>query len=437
MNKSNYDLRGPFSKALRILLVDTNRWPVTARLAIRFCSLGCSVAAVCPMPGHPVEAVRGIQQVFPYSGSYPVLSLKKAIQEFNPDIVVPSCDRSVQHLHELHHLSKKQGKAGEKFTSLIEYSLGPAASFQPISCRYELLCAARSEGVLVPDTVRIDTFEDLNQLMDGSWVIKADGTWGGRGVRVADTLDDAKRSFLELTQAPGVVSLAKCLVLNRNRNWILQDWKRPRRAVIAQAFISGSPANCAVVCWEGKLLAGVAVEVISTQDAKGPATVVEIVPGSAMLDAAAKIAKHFHLSGFFGLDFMIDNTTGATYLIEMNPRCTPPCPLNLDYERDLVSAFVSQLTGQRPAYSCATIEENTIAYFPAAFTAQSAFPEEHAMGPIYKDVPHGEPELIHQLLHPWSERSVIGRWVDIIRRNRLWNTKQERRPLKSIPAVKM
>lgn len=36
----------------------------------------------------------------------------------------------------------------------------------------------------------------------------------------------------------------------------------------------------------------------------------------------------------------------------------------------------------------------------------------------YYDVPHGEPELIQELLHPWSERSIPGQMFD--RARRMW-----------------
>jgi hypothetical protein len=35
---------------------------------------------------------------------------------------------------------------------------------------------------------------------------------------------------------------------------------------------------------------------------------------------------------------------------------------------------------------------------------------------IYHDIPQGEPELIQELLHPKSERSMAGKLVDLSRR---------------------
>src|SRR3954453_20810657 len=85
-----------------ILLVAANRWSLGARLASGFVDLGCRVAAVCPHPRHPIRKVPGVIRMYRYAGRHPLDSLQAAIEEFAPDIIVPMCDRSVKHLHELH-----------------------------------------------------------------------------------------------------------------------------------------------------------------------------------------------------------------------------------------------------------------------------------------------------------------------------------------------
>jgi hypothetical protein len=403
----------------KILLTDTNRWQVAARLMIELSRMGCKVAAVCPTPGHPIQKTSGVQRIFHYSGFHPLSSLRTAIEEFDPDLVVPSCDRGVLHLHELHAHSQSQGASDEKIAALIERSLGPPESFRIVSSRYELLQVAQSEGILVPDTVSI---KDLADLKSGSvkfafpWMIKADGTWGGRGVRVAHSPMEAERHFLELTQRAGVLELIKRLMLNRDRGWVFTDWNRSHPAVVAQALVSGRPANCAVVCWQGKVLAGIGVEVIKAQGPKGPATVVQVVENSAMMLAAEKIARSLRLSGFFGLDFMIENGTGAAYLIEMNPRCTPPCPLPLGKGHDLVAGLWAQLAGQPLPESQPVTSKSRIAYFPQVQSEATDLQDAAPLDTGYYDIPNAEPALIEELLHPWSARSLLGRMFDRARR---------------------
>lgn len=420
MNKVLLNLRERVSGGPRILLTDTNRWPVVTRLAIAFWKWGCDVAVLCPAPGHPVEKARGVAQIFHYSGFRPLASLRGAIDEFAPDIIVPACDRGVQHLHELHAISQREGTTGRTLRALIESSLGSPDGFPIVSSRWGLLEIARGEGILVPKMGAIENLADLKRWHAGSeWpvVIKADGTWGGRGVRIARNASEAERCFLELTQPARMAGLIKRVLLNRDRGWEFCDWKRSRPAVIGQSLIDGRPANCAVACSQGKILAGIAVEVVRAQGSTAPATLVEVVEGGQMMLAAERIARRLNLSGFFGLDFVIENGTGATYLIEMNPRCTPPCPLPLGKGRDLVAAMWAHLVGQPLPATQTVTSKSRIAYFPQAWMSEEAT-RDALLDTSYHDVPTDEPDLIHELLHPWSQRSLAGQLVDFVRRKR-------------------
>jgi hypothetical protein len=400
-------------------LIGTNRWPLLPRLVISFRRMGCNIAVLCPTPGHPVQKVESVGRIFHYNGLAPIESLRKAIEVFDPELVVPSCDRSVQHLHELHGISKSRGSAGRKIASLIERSLGSPDGFPIVSSRFELLKIAQSEGILVPKTITIESEADLqlwNAESAPSWVIKADGTWGGQGVRIANNAREANTCFLEFSQRPNAVNLINRLLLNRDRDWVMFDWKHSRRSVIAQSIIDGRPANCAVVCWEGKVLAGIAVEVIKARGATGPATVVQIVSGSEMMAAAEKIARRLGVSGFFGLDFMIEKDTGSVYLIEMNPRCTPPCPLPLGEGHNLVAAIWGRLTGQPLPSNQPVIKQSIIEYFPQAVESADSVTGANVNVLIHRDIPEGELELIHELLHPRSGRSIVGKVIDVARR---------------------
>jgi carbamoylphosphate synthase large subunit len=303
-------------------------------------------------------------------------------------------------------------------SALIERSLGSPDGFPIVSSRWDLLEIARDEGIPVPETRAIGSLVDLKPWYvapKSPVVIKADGTWGGRGVRIAYSAVEAEHRFLELTQPASVTELVKRILLNRNRDWELLDWKRSRPAVIAQALIDGRPANCAVVCAQGKILAGIAVDVLRAQGSTAPATLVEVVEGAEMLLAAERIARRLNLSGFFGLDFVIEKGTGTTYLIEMNPRCTPPCPLPLGKGRDLVAAMWAHLVGMPTPETRSVTSKNKIAYFPQAW-ASAEGGHDALLDASYHDIPSDEPDLIHELLHPRPERSLVGQLVDFVRR---------------------
>ncbi len=415
MDQSNGNFQNRVAPA-RVLLTGTNRWPAPARLAIGLAKAGCEVTAVCPTPAHPLLKTRVVRQAFPYSGLRPLDSLTAAIEATEPQIIIPCDDRGVRHLHDLYVRACSQGESGIQIAALIEQSLGSPESYPVVSSRYQLLRVAREAGILVPRTSQIsaiDDFESWSVQEALPWVLKADGTWGGGGVRFADTREQANKFFVELSQPPRAGEVIKRLIMNRDRFRLWNWWDRSRPAITVQSHIQGRPANCAVVCWEGRVLAGIGVEVVSSQGLQGPAIVVRTVESPDMMLAAERIARRLRLSGFFGLDFMIEDGTNATYLIEMNPRCTPLCHLRLGKGRDMVGALQAQLAGQSFRDTPAITHNDMIAYFPQAWTSQSRF-----LPSSFQDVPHEEPDLIQALLHPWSERSLVGRAVDSLRRLR-------------------
>jgi hypothetical protein len=309
-------------------------------------------------------------------------------------------------------MARKEGSA--KIAALIESSLGPNDSFSIVSSRYELLRMAAENGVLTPRTCVIRDIEDLrgnSAIPTFPYVLKADGTWGGSGVRIARDRIEAESIFVELGRRRGAFWTLKQLVTSRSRSSVFFSWRRrPQLSMIAQSYIQGRPANCAVVCWRGRVLAGIGVDVISSQGIKGPAIVVRPIDSREMMHAAELIAGRLNLTGFFGLDFMIESGSNLIYLIEMNPRCTPLCHLQLGQGKDLVGALTAELQGVSCRDLPPVTASNTIAYFPQAQTCQSRFLQSS-----FNDVPEGEPALVEDLLHPWSDRGLVGRLLDRIR----------------------
>jgi hypothetical protein len=393
--------------APRVLLTDTNRWALSARLAIAVSQAGCQVSAACAMPGHALLKTRAVHRTFRYSGLRPLESLTAAIEAVEPEVVIPCCDRSVGHLHELYARAQSQGAAGSKMAALIERSLGSPSSYPTVSSRYGLLALAREEGIRVPSTMRVNTPEELADWQEREafpWVLKADGTWGGGGVKIVRTRDEIQKSLAQLARMFGFGRVIKRLLVNRDPFWLRSWWNRCQHAVIAQSYIEGHAANCAVVCWKGRVLAGIAVEVVSSDGLTGPASVVRIVNNPEMMFAAERIAARLGLSGLFGLDFMIDARSGAAYLIEMNPRSTPLCHLRLGHKRDMAGALWAQLAGQPDPEAPSVTQNDMIAYFPQAWNSKSELLESS-----FQDIPLEEPELIQELRRPWPDCTLLFR----------------------------
>ncbi|MBZ5636356.1 MAG: ATP-grasp domain-containing protein [Acidobacteriia bacterium] len=388
-------------------MTDTTRWSRSARIAIELANAGCRVSAVCLARRHPLLKTRAIHQVFPYSGLRPLDSLAAAIEAAAPELIIPCDDRAVQHLHQLHVLARMSGAAQDHIAALIERSLGPPQSYPIVSVRCSLLEIAREEGLRVPEMQAIHTLDDLRSWGAEHplpWVLKADRTWAGGGVKIARTPQQAERFLKRIPRFFGTALALKRLIVNRDPFWLLPSWSRWMPGVIVQSHIIGRPANCAVVCWEGRVLAGIAAEVVSSDGPTGPASVVRIVDNPEMMLCAEKIAHRLGLSGFFGLDFMIEEGSGISYLIEMNPRCTPLCHLRLGEGRDMIGALYEQLSGRPPQATPCVTQNDMIAYFPEAWHGNKEILESS-----FRDVPEGEPELIKELLYAAPNSTLLAR----------------------------
>ena len=401
---------GTVSSSPKVLLADTNRWDLGARLAIGLGRIGCEVSAICPSRGHALLVTHAVKRTFPYNVSNPLEALQTSIDAVNPDIVVPSCERSVEYLHQLHGRALKLGPVGQKTARLIERSLGNPSGYRIVTSRYALLAMAGEEGVRVPETTCISSSADLD-LWRGSesksCVLKVDGTWGGGGVRVLRQKESPQAVWKDVTNTSQLSRAIKRLLVNRDPFYMREWLNRVERPIIAQRFIEGRPANCTVFAWNGKVIALIAVEVLRTEGATGPARVVRLIQNVEMQQAADRIASRLGMSGFFGLDFMIENGTGRAYLIEMNARLTPPCYLRLEKGRDLVGAMWASVTGQPVPDHKPVTDSNTIAYQPQQLQNEDSSQE------WFYPLPEDEPELAHELENPFPNRTVLFRLVQL------------------------
>lgn len=395
-----------------VLLTTTCWWHSVPRLALSLARAGCSVAALYPPRGHPLETLTAVEKRFPYSAKNSIAALRHAITTARPDIIVPCDDRAVMHLQQLHALESagwpSNGPSQESLVLLIERSIGDSKAFAITRGRYPLISLAREMGLAAPWTAELNSDDDVDEwLSDHGFptVFKVDGSWGGNGVCIVGSDTEAHQVYHRLSRHCPMWRALKRRVVNRDPYWISESRRRLAGAVSAQTYIDGYPANCAVFCWQGRVLGGISVEVLRTRTARAPATLVRVVERPEMLKAAELLAQRLKLSGFIGLDFMIDRATNTAHLIEMNARPTPLCHLRLGVGRDLVGAMTATLSG-RPLSAVLDTTSDVIAYFP--FAAQGD-PSEIPTG-TYHDIPVGAPDLVKELLRrPWPNRSLLAR----------------------------
>jgi ATP-grasp domain len=333
-----------------VLLATTVDWPSAARLAGAFAALGARVEAVCPHD-HPLRVSRHLKGAHAYHPLVPQSSFLAAFDVAAPDIIIPCDDRALRSVFALR---------GEIPDSVIERSFGCLENYPVMMERCASISIAREEGIAAPPTLAAPGESALVQAIEivgFPAVLKVDGSWGGDGVMVVKTLDDALRAYRRLKGPPSRLRSLARAVLRHDAHFLREALLPGTAQVSVQQFIPGHPATSAVACQDGQVLASLHMDVLDWSGATGPASLMRRTDCSFMEEAAKRIARRFRLSGFIGLDFVRDSD-GVAHLIEINPRATQICHLALGPRHDLPAALLG-----RPPRPVVT-DKSQIALFP-------------------------------------------------------------------------
>jgi ATP-grasp domain-containing protein len=390
-----------------ILLVTTCWWASLARFAHLLQEAGCRVSVLCP-PGHAARAAP-ITSILDHDPVRPLRGLSRAIARLQPMLVLPGDERALGHLHRLY----RTGSLAER--QLIAYSIGSPETYRISASRSLFLTAAVQAGIATPAGMSINTVEDLRSWMarvDPPWVLKVDGASSGIGVRITDCPRTAEAEFYRLHKGTTLPFALKRLIVNQDAFW-LGDWlARECPAVSVQRYIHGRRGDLAMICRHGEMLAAQVVEAVACKGLTGPSIIVRRVDRPELVAGARRLARRLGLSGFIGLDFMMDDA-GNALVIEMNARITPLCNLRLEGGPDLIGAFMQSLTG-RETVPRQPAPAGLIAHFPAAWHWNSA---DERLAYCYKDIPWKQPALLAAMLQPpWPDRRPVVRALAGMRR---------------------
>ena len=122
------------------------------------------------------------------------------------------------------------------------------------------MALAQEENIRIPATARIRNVHELKDWLSRGHlpaVVKSGGTFGGSGVAVVRSLADADTAFAAVHARPGLVYTLKRLIVNCDPTLLKQRRDDGCDDTIVQSFVADShPANRAVACWRGEVLAG-------------------------------------------------------------------------------------------------------------------------------------------------------------------------------------
>jgi hypothetical protein len=406
-----------------ILLVSTNSWLSPVRLAEAFADLGCGVQAVC-VPRNALCVSSAVRCKHRYRSLTPLLSIDAGIEAAEPDLVVPCDDLATAHLHALYERETCNGSMLPSGTAaLLVRSLGSPGSHPIVASRQRFLTLAREEGVLVPDSALTPDLNALDEWIRGKGVpavLKTDCTSGGEGVRIVNSRQQAQGAFRELVSPRALGRIVKGILLDGDTSTLARRFRHERPQVSAHQFVAGQDANVAVACWQGEVLAQIAATVLKTRSPNGPAAVIRLMENSQMSAAVKKIVRRLGLSGFVGFDFVIEDSTGKAFLIEINPRATQTCHLQLQSGSNLCAALSASLSAGAAAKRPSVTPCDTIVLWP--HLAERLLPA-HIVDNAYFDKPQNDPEVVR--LYDSSKRITLSNVM-----KSLWRGARERAPLK-------
>lgn len=376
--------------ARKILLYATLKWPSAARYAGGFAAAGCDVYALSP-DGAPVQSSRYVSGSHLYHPLRPLRSLRKAVARTAPDLIVPCDDRAVRHLLRLY-----QAEEGSAVAALVARSLGAPENYDRVMSRSASLVALREMGVRVPDTLPVTSEAQLYECLGETGlpaVLKADDSWGGEGVVIAHTVDEARAAYAKLSRPPSRLRSVARAAKRRDAHFLLTALKPTTTAVCVQRFIDGQSAASAFAADRGSIVAELHYDVLVSHGTIGPPSVIRRVDCREMMEASRAAAKCFGLSGLHGLDFIRDSS-GAVHLIEINPRATQGGTLPFGAGRDLPSALASTLTSE-PVGIRRPIDKEIVVFFPREWKHN---PASTYLKSGHHDVPWDDPAVMDAAL---------------------------------------
>lgn len=368
-----------------LLVATTTHWLGAARMPRTLANAGFDVSALAPRESL-IEKSRFVTRIAYLHDSATPLQWAHAfvamVQETNPRLVVP-CDDTAFRLMQMLATSPPDGlRDASRVEALIRDSLGDPAWYRVSVDKLVLPAAAEALGVRVPAfTVTRDkkAARAFGATHGYPVVLKRSGSSAGEAVRICS-------QPVELATEFGRLQLPRPA-----------DLDGPNDELIVQAYVPGRNTNYHMAAWKGTVLTGYAAEKVERNPATGPSTIQRYHFSADMDDIAVKLTRGFGISGFLGLECMVDERTGATYLLELNRRMVPSHHRGSTFDVDHCAALQSALNGTAQATRTGLDpgEEHLCVHFPQEWLRD---PGSEWLRKCPVDVPWDEPDLMHAML---------------------------------------
>ncbi len=374
----------------RILLVSTaTRWLGTARMPRVLARAGFEVVLLAPRDSLAAKSRYVSRTGFLATTATPMewlLELIRLIDEHDPETLVP-CDEMAVRLLIMVALEPPPGFSQAltaRLVKLVEASLGDPRFYLTSIDKTMLTPAAEAMGVRVPDYAIAMSADDARRhatALGYPAVIKRRFGFAGEGVAIVSTEEE--------------VAVAAQRLLRPDQ---LDLGERREPQLLMQAFITGPYHSQALVAERGVGLPSFAWErFVATTEVKGQSAVLRFIRSPETLAFSEMLCSGFGMSGFFNVQFVLDERSGNAYLLEINRRLVTHMHLGERVGRDLAAAFFNRFEPERRTRSIDPREDanDVIAVFPREWLRDPGSP--HLLEfPV--DVPWDDPPLLEAML---------------------------------------
>jgi carbamoyl-phosphate synthase large subunit len=392
---------------MNILMIgfDTGRWG-SARLTKPLKAAGFRVAVLCA-DENPLAKTRYIERHFRLEDAQSSRrfehSLARAMEAWNPVLVIPADERAVACLHALIRKVRSGGPSpvGEAGLLTIINSFGNPAQFDATLLKSDTLRLASQLGLRVPEGRSVSSAESAIVAAAGIGFpvyVKTSFSWAGQGVTFCRNATEVAAAVTK-AQPRSWLRLRKAI-----KHFLHRDWYPTDSAIDVQRSIAGTPAMYCAVALHGRMIAGFAGVTQQTCAANGPSSIVWIGADAEMERVSAKMIGALCATGFIAFDFMIEESTGDIHLLECNPRPIPVCHLGSRIGVDLCVALAGALRAEVPLPPF-QIDGETITLFPQEWQRN---PDGIGKTGNHIDMPLDDPMLLRAMVDSYDAGAPEG-----------------------------
>jgi predicted ATP-grasp superfamily ATP-dependent carboligase len=372
-----------------LLMVSTaSQWLGPARMARTLARANCEVSLLAPASSLAAKS-RYIAKRHVLAGNAIPMewlqSLIAAVDDIAPRLLVPCDEMAIRLLFALVLEPPPDLPSATRLAleALVRTSLGDPAFYQTSIDKILLPPAAEALGIRLPAYALVhglDEAIDCATALGYPLVLKRRFGFAGEGVAIvadADDLIDQGQALLRPDQ--------------------LDLGQRRAPQLLVQSFVRGAYHSQAIAAWEGVPLAGFAWErQVATLPCKGQTSVLRFVHSPESETYAETLCKAFGISGFFNVQFVLDED-GRAYLLEINRRVVTHMHMGERVGADLGVAMARKLRGLPADPRAKSSDEfnSSVAIFPREWLRD---PRSSWLRQCPADLPWDEPALLRAML---------------------------------------